>query len=452
MISADSSNAVAEWLSSLKNKSSRVQYSSRWQYWINYCRIKGLHDNGDAQLKDMKRRRLLNDNSEKYFYDNLLPQFFVWLITEYSGSKRNEPLSENGAVGVTTAVRSFFAYHRYKLEIRKEAIPSVDKIAPKYEDHQFDIFQLRLMFAQGDLKERTILACGKDLWLRAGDFVNISRSFIENLLQREQEKAENEKRDTDVIEFELITGKEKEPASCHFSKESIELLKEYVRTSEQDWHSQRLFPLTEDSLNDTLRRLAEKARITVTGRIRWHCLRKFGITLMHGKVTEPVMKYMAGKHIDKSLRTYIQGNQETCKAFKMIEPLISLTNSSGTGNSQLAKELEELRKERFKLSASLKLLERITPKEQMEKAIFELSQEYGIKPQTEIKIPQAQDGTNTFMFPRLEVMTPSLEPFATELAAAIEKRNSEKVLKETVNGDINNQPSFFKSPRILPHM
>ena len=232
MTSKDSSKTTVEWLNSMKNKSSVKQYSSRWRHWVKYCRLNNLPDNGDAQLEDMKRRRLLNDNSEKYFYDILLPKFFIWLTTGYRGSKSNEPLSENGAVGVTTAVRSFFTHHRYKLEIKKEAIPSVDKITQKYKDHQFGIFQLRSMFAQGDLKERTILACGKDLWLRTGDFLNISRSFIENLLIREQEKAENEKRDTDIIEFELITKKEKEPASCHFSRESIQLLKEYLRTHE----------------------------------------------------------------------------------------------------------------------------------------------------------------------------------------------------------------------------
>jgi hypothetical protein len=223
VISMDSSNAVTEWLSSMKNKSSRVQYSSRWRIWLDYCKKKGLPDDGDSQLEDMKKRRLSNDNSEKYFYDNELPKFFIWLTTEYVGPNSHEPLSENGAVSHATAVRSFFAFHRYMLDIKKEAIPSVDKIVQKYEDHSFDIYQLRAMYVQGDLKERTVLACGKDLWLRAGDFVNISRVFIENLLKREQEKAENEKRSTDVIEFELITGKEKEPASCHFSNESIEL-------------------------------------------------------------------------------------------------------------------------------------------------------------------------------------------------------------------------------------
>jgi hypothetical protein len=174
----------------------------------------------------------------------LLPKFFVWLTTEYRSEQTKDPLSENGAAGVTTAVRSFFAYHRYKLDIKKEAIPSVDKIVPKYKDHEFDIFQLRSMFAQGDLRERAILACEKDLWLRTGDFANISRMFISNLLAREQEKAENEKRDADIIEFELITKKEKEPASCHFSRESIDLVKEYLRTHEQNGHSQKLFPLT----------------------------------------------------------------------------------------------------------------------------------------------------------------------------------------------------------------
>ena len=68
----------------------------------------------------------------------------------------------------------------------------------------------------------------------------------------------------------------------------------------------------------------------------------------HGKVTEPVMEYMVGKHISKDLRTYIQNNRETFKAFKLIEPLISLTKSNGNGSGQMAKQLEELKKATFK--------------------------------------------------------------------------------------------------------
>jgi sRNA-binding carbon storage regulator CsrA len=85
------------------------------------------------------------------------------------------------------------------------------------------------MFHHGDLRERTVLSCGKDLWLRAGDFLKIPREQIELTIKREDEKALNEKREPDIIEFELITHKEGEPANCHLSHESIELLREYAR-------------------------------------------------------------------------------------------------------------------------------------------------------------------------------------------------------------------------------
>jgi hypothetical protein len=92
------------------------------------------------------------------------------------------------------------------------------------------------------------------LWLRAGDFVNISRVYIENLLKREHEKAENEERCMDVIEFELITEKEKEPASCHFSNESIELLNEYLRTYKRAGKLNNCFYTVEKDLLDPILR------------------------------------------------------------------------------------------------------------------------------------------------------------------------------------------------------
>jgi len=51
------------------------------------------------------------------------------------------------------------------------------------------------MFQQGDLRERTVLACGKDLWLRVGDFLDLNREHIEYLVKHEDEIAEKEKRE-----------------------------------------------------------------------------------------------------------------------------------------------------------------------------------------------------------------------------------------------------------------
>jgi len=416
-VKMDSSKATTEWLDSRK-KETRWQYQSRWEIWLEYCRLKGIPSSGSEQLEDIKKRRLSDDNTVKYFYDNEIPKFFQWLQTEYKGKTTNKPLSESSALAVTTAVRSFFAFHRYTLEIKKEALPSSEKVAQTYEDHAFDIYQLRAMFQQGDLKERTILACGKDLWLRAGDFVKLNRDMIELLIKRELELAENEKREPDIIEFEFTTEKEKEPCSCHLSRETVELLKEYLRTYPKT--NDKLFPLTEDALNDLLRRLAEKAKITVSGRIRWHCLRKFGITLMHGKVTEPVMKYMTGKHISKDLRVYIQNNKETYKAFKMIEPLISLTKTNG-GNSQLAKQLEELKTATMKQIILMKLMEKLIPKEQLAQALNELAKELNVE-----LVSAIMDEGKT---------APSdLNTMITVLAKAYEKKDLERILKENGNG------------------
>jgi hypothetical protein len=412
---------VVEWIASAKSKQTAAEYENRWTIWLQYCKVKHMLLSGTEQLEDMKKRRLSNDNTEKYFYDNEVPNFFRWLKTEFKGTKTKKPLSENSALAVTTAVRSFFAYHRYSLEIKKDALPSSEKATQTYVDHQFDIYQLRAMFQQGDLKERTILACGKDLWLRAGDFANLGHDLVELTIKREEELAENEHRDTDTAGFELMTEKEKEPCSCHLSKETIELLKDYLKTYPST--NGHLFQLTEEALTDLLRRLANKSKITVNGRIRWHCMRKFGITLMHGKVTEPVMKYMVGKHISMDLKTYIQNSRETFKAFKLIEPLISLTKSNGNGSGQLAKQLEELKKERFKLMIMQKLIEKTTPKQVMQNAMEEIERELGITKET-VHILYGDPEKTSDLTTRIGVA-----------GEALAKKDLERILKENGNNN-----------------
>lgn len=431
----DNSKAVVDWLSSLKSERTRIEYEDRWRTWLEYCSVKAIAQNGDSQLEDMKQKRLSKDNTEKYFYDNEVPMFFQWLRTEYKqkkGRNKGEPLSEASALAVTTAVRSFFSFHRYGLQIKKESLPSSEKVKGVYEDHEFDIYQLRAMFQQGDLFERTVLACGKDLWFRASDFTKLERDTIDYLIKAEKDLAKNENREPDIVEFEIITQKEKEPCSCHLSKESVELVEEYIKTYPKKNGS--LFPIGEEALTDVLRRLADKAKISIkpNTRIRWHCLRKFGITLMHGKVTEPVMKYMVGKHISKDLLTYIQNNRETFKAFKLVEPLISLTKTNGNGNIHLAKELEEMRKETFKRIAQQKLIEKLFTKEQLQQAMKELAEEYGLDIEVQQKTKLEPIQTKKAY---TEVQTVEMEPFIEKLAEKIEKQNLDRILKENGNNE-----------------
>jgi hypothetical protein len=409
---------VNEWLDGLKSDRTRTEYEDRFAIWLDYCKTKGFLETGTEQLEDMKKRRQSNDNTEKYFYDNEIPKFFQWLQKDYRSKTAKKPLSQSSALGITTAIRSFFAYHRYSLEIKKDSLPSTENLKATYEDHAFDIYQLRSMFQCGDLKERTVLACGSSLWLRSGDFLSLKRDLIELAIKREQEEAENENREQDTIEFEFTTEKESEPCSCHLAKETIELLKDYLKAYPKT--TETLFNYSEDALSDLLRRLAEKAKITVSGRIRWHCLRKFGITLMHGKVTEPVMKYMCGKHISKDLKTYIQNNRETFKAFKLVEPLISLTRTNGNGAmKELSKTLEEIKKASVRQIVVLKLIEKLTPKQDFDRALTELKKELGYSEDTVRRDSQTPE---------------TLETMIDKLTEAYIKKDLERILAENGNG------------------
>jgi integrase len=420
----DSSKSVLEWLNGCK-KSSRDQYVSRWDLWIQYCKSHGLLTSGDSQLADIQQKKESKDNGQKFFYETEIPKFFQWLKNEYFTKSKDETkkkhLTEGSALTSVTGVRSFFTANHYSLDILKDKLPSSEKIKNLNTDHAFTIFELRDMFNLGDLTERTILDVGLNLWLRVGDFVKLDRETIELSISREKELAKNEKRETQTLEFELITEKESEPCSCHLSKEAVELLEQYFKAYPQK--DGQLFPYQQDMLNDILKNLATKAHIKLgtKERVRWHCLRKFGVTILHGRAEESVMKYMVGKHIDKSLRTYIQNNNETFKAFKLIEPLISLTKSNGNGSLAVTKELEKLKAESFKNLAMLKLMERITPKEEMQKALMELAEEFGIK----LNVGVGKKGD----------LRIDLNESISELGKAIEKKDLERVLAENDNGD-----------------
>jgi len=414
-----SDKSVNEWLDGLKSNRTRTEYENRFQIWLDYCKTKGFLESGTLQLEDMKKRRQSNDNTEKYFYDNEIPRFFQWLQKEYRSKSAKKPLSQSSALGVTTAIRSFFAKNRYSLEIQKDSLPSTEKLKTTYEDHAFDVYQLRSMYQCGDLKERTVLACGGNLWLRSGDFLSLKRDLIELAIKREQELAENENREPDVIEFEFVTEKESEPCSCHLAKETVELLTSYLKAYPKT--TETLFNYTEEALSDLLRRLAEKAKITISGRIRWHCLRKFGITLMHGNTTEPVMKYMTGKHVSKDLKTYIQDNKASYTAFKKLEPLISLTKTNGNGaTKELAKQLEELKKQTMKQAVLVELIKQLTPKAELAKALKELMVKFGVSEDIACSI----SGEETL----------NVDAVLDQLTDAYIKRDLKRILDENGNG------------------
>ena len=134
---------------------------------------------------------------------------------------------------------------------------------------------------------------------------------------------------------------------------------------------------------------------------------------------------MTGKHIEKALKTYIQANNESYKAFKLIEPLISLTKTNG-GSQNLAKQLEEFKKEAFKRRIFEKLLDKVIPKADMAKALKELASELGIESKDLHGIPITSDSG---------YYATSLEDMITTLAQKLEAKELKQILDENGNGN-----------------
>jgi hypothetical protein len=142
-------NAQTEWPDSLKSERTKTEYEDRFAIWLQYCKLKGIPQDANAQILDIQKRRLSQNNTEKYFYDNEIPKFFQWLKTEYKGKRSNKPLSEGSALATTTAIRSFFAHHRYSLDVK--GLPNTEHIKSEFEDYGFNIYELRSMYSIADL-------------------------------------------------------------------------------------------------------------------------------------------------------------------------------------------------------------------------------------------------------------------------------------------------------------
>jgi hypothetical protein len=167
-----------------------------------------------------------------------------------------------------------------------------------------------------------------DLGLRISDFITLKKTDLPSLSQEPP------------IAFDTMTGKENVVAHGFLSKETADLLKVYLPTLEKKNGNPYLFPsngsshISDEWLNRLLQRLAEKAKIDLSGKsISFHCYRKMllsaaidsGIGLTAGKK-------LCGKAIAQSDDTYLtvvnlRQKFIQLKKFLMIKETTKLENS-----------------------------------------------------------------------------------------------------------------------------
>jgi site-specific recombinase XerD len=249
--------------------------------------------------------------------------------------------SINSARNMTLGIRQLFRYYQMPVVMRSGS--RVSQTVQTTKNFPLTIEHVRKMFEVANLKERTILSVAVDTGLRISDFLTIKKTDLPPLDKEPP------------IGFELLTQKEKIPAHCFLSQESVDLLKTYLPTLRKK-NNVHLFAsngkshISDEAISKMLKRLAERAQIDLNGkRLSFHCFRKIflsasidsGIGLTAGKL-------LCGKAVAKSDATYLT-TVKLREKFIQLKRFLSISEQPRIE----AEKLESLKKAVSKLQEEL---------------------------------------------------------------------------------------------------
>ena len=204
----------------------------------------------------------------------------------------------NSARNMTLGIRQLFRSYQMPVTIR--SCSKVSQTVKTTKNFPLTIEHVRKMFQVANLKERTILALAADTGLRISDFLAIKKTDLPSL------DAEP------PIAFTLLTQKEKIPAHCFLSKETVDQLKTYLpilkkKNNAYLFASNRKSHISDEAISKMLNRLAEKAQIDLNGKsLTFHCFRKMFLSAsIDSGIGLTAGKKLCGKAIARSDDTYL---------------------------------------------------------------------------------------------------------------------------------------------------
>ena len=219
-------------------------------------------------------------------------------IEKFHGYLLKQGYTTNTSRALTIGIRQLFRY--YQMPVRMRAGSRVTKTVKTSRNFPLRIEHVHKMFDVADLRERVILSMATDLGLRISDFIKIKKNDLP-LLDQES-----------PIMFDVMTGKEEVIAHGFLSSETVGLLKVYLPTLQKKenpylFPSNGKRPISDEWLNQLLRKLAEKAQIELNGKsLTFHCFRKmFLSTSIDSGIGLTAGKKLCGKAIARSDDAYL---------------------------------------------------------------------------------------------------------------------------------------------------
>jgi len=296
-------------------------------------------------------------------------------IEKFHGYLLKQGYTTNTARALTIGIRQLFRY--YQMPVRMRAGSRVTKTVKTSRNFPLRIEHVRKMYEVADLRERVILSLATDLGLRISDFIKIKKKDLP-LLDQEP-----------PLMFGVMTGKEEVIAHGFLSAETIELLKVYLPTLQKKenpylFPSNGKRPISDEWLNQLLRKLAEKAQIELNGKsLTFHCFRKMFLSAsIDSGIGLTAGKKLCGKAIARSDDTYLT-TVKLRERFVQLKKSLTIKQSVKSEDQQLeklgslvAKLAEEL--EQQKIVTQAVTGENLKIRKEFKKRVAELNEEIAV--------------------------------------------------------------------------
>jgi integrase len=315
--------SVQEFLNSVSNPRTRKGYRFGLNKFVEWFG-KPAEEILAMRQKDLTQKpgeNLVEYRNRAARFEKEIEKFHSYLI--------ENGYSINSARNMTLGIRQLFRYYQMPVTMRSGS--KVSQTVKTTKNFPLTIENVRKMFDVANLKERMVLALAVDTGLRISDFLAIKKTDLPPL------DAEP------PIAFTLLTQKEKIPAHCFISRETVNQLKTYLPTLRKKnnlylFASNGKSNISDEAVSKMLKRLAEKAQIDLNGKsLTFHCFRKMFLSAsIDSGIGLTAGKKLCGKAIARSDDTYLT-TVKLREKFIQLKKFLAIKQSPEIENQQIEK-------------------------------------------------------------------------------------------------------------------
>ncbi len=337
-------NAMEAFLDSFSNKNTKRLYKHGIELFIEFYGkdIDTILNERKADLTPKPNENIVEIKQKATRYEKHLERFHSWML-------KTKGFSINTARSNVNGILQLFRYYSMPISLRSGSPITQTVVSTK--SYILTPDNVRAMFhVAKDLRSKLLVTLGKDLGWRISDVLNIKRNELPDLQQEPP------------ITWLRITRKEKQVSKTCLSRETVQVLKEYLfsfakKDTDYLFHSNGSGHIEDDTVNRRLKDLAEDSGIKVgNSSLSWHCFRKMIISQAKNLgIDADIIKLMVGKSVNKAMLTYMTG-VDVKSAFNKLQTLLEISLVVTNGKQEIKtqkQQIEQLEKAIVQLQNTL---------------------------------------------------------------------------------------------------